>query len=67
MEQLNATSVLPAGPNFHEHIRALPAWIRKIVTHGVCHGAALALAAAHVHSDIDLHAVEPGFPLELPI
>ena len=33
--------------------------------HGICHGAALALAAAHLHSDVDLRAVESWFPPEL--
>ena len=27
MEQLNVVSVLPVGPNFLEHVRALPVWI----------------------------------------
>jgi hypothetical protein len=65
MEQLNAASVLPAGPNFLEHVRALPAWIREVVMHGVLHGAASALATAHLCSDTDLCVVEPGFPPEL--
>ena len=67
MEQLNAMFVLSAGPNFLEHVRALPAWIREVVTHGVHHGAASALAAAHLHLDADLRAVEPWFPPELPV
>ena len=67
MEQLNAASVLPVGPNFLEPVRALPAWIQEVVTHGLCHGAMSALAAAHLRSDVDLRAVEPGFPPELPV
>ena len=67
MEQLNAMSVLPAGPNFLEHVRALPARIREVVTHGVRHGAVSALATAHLCSDMDLRAVEPGFPPKLPV
>ena len=67
MEQLNTASVLPVGPNFLEHIRALPARIREVVTHGVRHGAASALAATHLRSEADLRAVEPGFPPEQPV
>ena len=44
MEQLNAVSVLSTGPNFLERVCALPTWIQEVVTHGVRHGAALALA-----------------------
>jgi hypothetical protein len=65
MEQLNAASVLPAGPNFVEHVRALSGWIREVVMHGVLHGAASALDATHLRSDTDLCVVEPGFPPEL--
>ena len=53
------------GPNFLEHVHALPSWIREVVTHGFRHGAASALATAHLHSDMDLRAVEPGFPPKL--
>ena len=67
MEQFNAVSVLPVGPNFHERIHALPARIQEVVTHGLRHGAMLALATAHICSDADLLAVEPGFPSELPV
>jgi hypothetical protein len=67
MEQLNAASVLPAGPNFLEHIRALPTWIREVVMHGVLHGAASALDAAHLRSDTDLCVLEPGFSSELMV
>ena len=67
MQQLNTASVLPVGPNFLEHIHALPMWIWEVVMYGVCHGAMLALAIAHLYSDADLRAVELGFPPELPI
>ena len=67
MEQLNATSVLSVGPNFLEHVSALPTWIQEVVMHGVCYGAMSALATAHLCSDIDLHAVEPWFPPKLPV
>ena len=67
MEQLNVASVLSAGPNFLERICALPTWIQEVVMQGLRHGAAFALAAAHLHLDIDLGAVEPGFLSELPV
>ena len=65
MEQLNAAPVLLAGPNFLEHVHALSTWIREVVMHGVRHGATLALAVAHLRSDANLRAVEPGFPPKL--
>ena len=67
MEKLNAASMLPVGPNFLEHVHALPARTQEVVTHGVRHGAASTLATAHLHLDTDLRAVEPGFPLELQV
>ena len=67
MEQLNTASMLPVGPNFLERVRVLPAWIWEVVMHGLRHGAASALATAHLHSDVDLLAVEPWFPPELPV
>ena len=67
MEQLNTASMLSAGLNFLEHVRAPPAWIREVVTHDLRHGAASALAATHLWLDIDLRAVEPGFPPELSV
>jgi len=67
MEQLNAASVLPAGPNFLERVRALPVRIREVVMHGLRHGAMSARAAAHLRSDADLRAVESGFPPELSV
>ena len=67
MEQLNVAFVLPTGANFLEHIHAPLVQIREVVTHGVHHGAMSALATAHLRSDADLCAVEPGFPPELPV
>jgi len=67
MAQLNATSMLPAGPNFLERFSAVPVRIWELVTHGLRHGAASALATAHLRLDADLRAVEPGFPPELPV
>ena len=67
MEQLNVASVLPVGPNFLEHVRALPVRIWEVVTHGVCHRAMSALATVHLCSDTDLRAVVRWFPPELPV
>ena len=44
MEQLNAASVLPVGPNFLERVCAQPTRIQEVVTHGLRHGATSALA-----------------------
>ena len=67
MEQLNAASVLPAGPNFLDRVHALSVRIREVVMHGLCHGATSGLATTHLHLDVDLHAVEPWFPPEVPV
>ena len=67
VEKLNAAFVLLVGPNFLERVCALPVRIREVVTHGLHHRAASAPATAHLRSDADLRAVEPGFPLELPV
>ena len=34
--------------------------VREVALHGVCHGAAMALAAAQVHSDHDLQLLPRG-------
>ena len=60
MEQLNVASVLPTGPNFLEHVRALSTQIPKVVMHGIHHGATSALATAHLCLDMDLRVVELG-------
>ena len=67
MEQLNTVFVLLAGLNFLEHVRALPVRIWEVVTHGVHHRAMSALATVHLCSDMDLRAVVPWFPPELPV
>ena len=41
----------------------IPNHVREVTLHGVRHGAAMALAAAQVHSGHDLHAMEVGFPI----
>ena len=67
MEQLNTASMLPVGPNFLERFSAVPVRIWELVTHGLRHGAASALATAHLCLDADLRAVEPGLPPKLPV
>ena len=39
-------TVSPVGANLEERLHALPMRIVVVVTHGVCHGVAMALAAA---------------------
>jgi hypothetical protein len=39
----------------------LPMQVTMVVTHGVYHGAAMALAAAQLWSGLDQNKVEPGF------
>jgi hypothetical protein len=63
----NVVSMLLAGTNFLEHVCALPVWILEVVTHDVCYRATSSLAAAHLHSDMDLRAVELWFPMELSV
>lgn len=55
--------MLPVGPNFHNQVCGLPAWIREVAMHDDHHGATVALAATHLHiePDVDLHMAEPGF------
>ena len=67
MQQLNAAFVLSVGPNFLERVRALPAWIQEVVMHGLHYRPTSALAVAHLRSDVDLRAVQPGFPPELSV
>jgi hypothetical protein len=38
----------PIGANFEESLHALPMQVTMVVTHGVYHGAAMALAAAQL-------------------
>lgn len=55
--------VLPAGTDTYDRLRSLPTQIRKVVAHGVRHGAAGALAVAYLRlrHRTDLHEVEPRF------
>jgi len=36
--------------------------VREVALHGVCHGAAMALAAAQAHSGYNLRLLPHGFP-----
>jgi hypothetical protein len=40
-----------------------------VTAHGIRHGAAKALAAAHLRlqPEVDLHAIEPGFPSRMEV
>ena len=62
-------SVLSAGPKLLERLLALLAWIQEVVTCGVCHGAAAALAAAHLRLQpgVDLRAMAPGSPSRVDV
>jgi hypothetical protein len=54
--------VQPTGSDVHKYALYLPARIRKVMAHGIRHGAAVTLAAAHrLQSEVDLHAMEHGF------
>ena len=54
-------AVSPMGANLEESFRALPTRVKAVVTHGVRHGAAMALATTKLRSGLDLNKVEPGF------
>ena len=55
---MNARGVL-----LEDRLQAMPAWVRMVALSGVCHGAALALAMAQLHSTHDLYLLDPGFPV----
>ena len=55
-------SVSPVGANLEEGLHALPTQVTAVVTHGVRHGATMALAAAQLRSGLDLNKVELVFP-----
>jgi hypothetical protein len=54
-----------ARSGFCEQALGLSARIRDVTVHDIHHGAAVALAIAHLHlqPEVDLHAIEPRFPL----
>ena len=49
-----------------DRLQDVPVHTMEVSLHGVCHGAAVALAIFHVCSGHDLHLVEPGFLEENP-
>ena len=55
-------AVSPMGANLEESFRALPTRVKAVVTHGIYHGAAMALAVTQLRSSLDLNQVEPWFP-----
>ena len=56
INDVNAGGVL-----LEDHLWAMPGQVRMVALHKVRHGAALALAAAQLHSGHDLRLLEPGF------
>ena len=53
----------PGGLLLEDYLWAMPAHVRMVALHGVCHGAALALATVQLHSGHDLRLLEPVFPV----
>ena len=51
----------PGGLLLEDYLWAMPAHVRMVALHGVCHGAANALAMARLHSGHDLHLLKPSF------
>jgi len=52
---VNARGAIPVV-----HLHDIPNHVREVALHGVRHGAAMALAAAQVHSDHDLRHLPRG-------
>ena len=61
--EVNATvdTVNTRGSLIDARLQDIPARVQEIALHGVCHGASVALTAAHVQTRNDLHAMEIGF------
>lgn len=60
----DATAAVNArGETLEFRLQDIRVCAKEIALHGVRHGAAVALAAAQVQPVLDLHAVEPGFPM----
>ena len=53
---VNATGAVPVV-----RLHDIPNHVREVTVHGVRHGAAMALAAAQVHSGHNLHLLPHGF------
>ena len=51
------------GPLLNNRLHDVPARILEIALHGVCHGAAVALATTQVQTGHELRTMEPGFPM----
>jgi hypothetical protein len=58
---VNAVSPVGANLDLEESLCALPTRVVVVITHGIRHGAATALAAAQLLSGLDLNKVEPRF------
>ena len=65
--QLAANAAVDAinarGASIDACLQDIPARVREIALHGVCHGASMALTAAQVQTGYDLHAMEAGFSM----
>ena len=58
-----ATDVVNAqGSSIDARLQDVPVRIQEIALHGVHHGAMVALTAAQVQTEYELHAMETGFP-----
>jgi uncharacterized protein YoaH (UPF0181 family) len=57
------------GSDLREQALDLPTRIREVMAHDIHHGAAVAHAATHLRlqSEVDLHAMEPGFPSRMEV
>jgi len=51
------------GSPIDARLQDVPAHVREIALHRVCHGAAVALTTAQVQTRYELHAMETGFPM----
>ena len=59
-----ADAVNASGYPIDVHLQDILARVQEIALHGVRHGAAVALTAAHVQTRHDLHTMEVGFLID---
>ena len=53
---VNARGAIPVV-----HLHDIPNYVREVALHGICHGAAMALAAAQAYSGHELRLLPHGF------
>ena len=58
-----STAVNARGTLLEDYLQDILAHAREVTLHGVRHGAAVALAAAQIRSEHELHHLEPNFPM----